>query len=162
MTYETVLARGDCSLARAMEVVGERWTFLVLREAFSGVRRFEDMQRHLGIARNVLADRLARLVEHGVLERRPYQARPVRHEYRLTPKGLDLYPALVGLLQWGDRWLSEQVPVELVHRSCGEASGLHLCCAACGEPVGAGDVQGRPGGQEEAGPARAAPAGVVR
>lgn len=162
MTYETVLARGECSLARAMEVVGERWTFLVLREAFTGVRRFEDMQRHLGIARNVLADRLARLVEHGVLERRPYQARPVRNEYRLTPKGLDLYPALVGLLQWGDQWLSEQAPVELVHRGCDQASGLHLCCAACGEPVGARDVRVRPGGQEAAGPLPPAPLGVVR
>lgn len=143
MTYETVLARGECSVARAMEVVGERWTFLVLREAFSGVRRFEDMQRHLGIARNVLADRLTRLVEHGVLERRPYQDRPVRHEYRLTPKGLDLYPALVGLLQWGDRWASERKSVELVHRGCGEVTSLQLCCAACGEPVTAHDMRGR-------------------
>jgi DNA-binding HxlR family transcriptional regulator len=143
MTYETVLARGDCSVARAMEVVGERWTFLVLREAFSGVRRFEDMQRDLGIARNVLADRLGRLVEHGVLVRRPYQDRPLRHEYRLTPMGLDLYPALVGLLQWGDRWLSERSPLELVHRECGHATTLQLCCAACGEPVGARDMQGR-------------------
>ena len=143
MTYETVLARGECSVARAMEVVGERWTFLVLRESFSGVRRFEDMQRNLGIARNVLADRLGRLVEHGVLERRPYQERPVRHEYQLTAKGLDLYPALVGLLQWGDRWLSERAPVQLVHRGCGEVTRLQLCCAACGRPVVARDVEGR-------------------
>jgi DNA-binding HxlR family transcriptional regulator len=143
MTYETVLARGDCSVARAMEVVGERWTFLVLREAFSGVRRFEDMQRDLGIARNVLADRLGRLVGHGVLVRRPYQDRPVRHEYHLTPMGLDLYPALVGLLQWGDRWLSEGPPLELVHRECGHATTLQLCCAACGERVSARDMQGR-------------------
>ena len=147
MTYETVLARGDCSVARAMEVVGERWTFLVLREAFSGVRRFEDMQRDLGIARNVLADRLGRLVEHGVLERRPYQERPVRHEYRLTPMGLDLYPALVGLLQWGDRWLSDRSPLELVHRGCGHATTLELCCAACGEAVTAHDMRGRAAGQ---------------
>lgn len=143
VTYETVLARGECSVARAMEVVGERWTFLVLREAFSGVRRFEDMQRDLGIARNVLTDRLGRLVEHGVLERRPYQDRPVRHEYRLTAMGLDLYPALVGLLQWGDRWLSERSPLELVHRSCGHATTLELCCAACGEEVTARDMRGR-------------------
>lgn len=156
MTYETVLARGECSVARAMEVVGERWTFLVLREAFSGVRRFEDMQRNLGIARNVLADRLARLVEHGVLERRPYQDRPVRHDYRLTPKGIDLYPALVGLLQWGDRWVSERKPVELVHRGCGQVTSLLLCCAACGEPVTARDMRGR-SGEDEVAPAAADP-----
>jgi DNA-binding HxlR family transcriptional regulator len=146
VTYEAVLARGECSVARAMEVVGERWTFLVLREAFSGVRRFEDMQRHLGIARNVLADRLARLVGNGVLERRPYQEKPLRHEYRLTPMGLDLYPALVGLLQWGDRWLSQQAPLELVHRGCGEATQLQLSCAACGEAVTARDMRGRSAG----------------
>jgi len=126
-----------------MDVVGERWTFLVLREAFNGVGRFEDIQRHLGIARNVLADRLGRLVEHGVLDRLQYQERPVRHEYRLTPKGLDLYPALVGLLQWGDRWLSARAPVELVHRECGEVTRLELCCAVCGEPVTSQDVEVR-------------------
>jgi len=145
VAYEAVLARGNCSVARAMEVVGERWTFLVLREAFGGVRRFDDMQRNLGIARNVLADRLARLVEHGVLERQPYQERPVRHEYRLTPKGLDLYPALVGLLQWGDRWLSGRAPVELVHRDCGAVTELQLCCGGCGRPVTARDMERRPG-----------------
>lgn len=162
MTYETVLARGECSLARAMEVVGERWTFLVLREAFAGVGRFEDMQRHLGIARNVLADRLGRLVEHDVLERRPYQDRPVRHEYRLTPRGTDLYPALVGLVQWGDRWLSETAPAGLVHRSCGEVTSLQLCCAACGEPVAASDVVVRDGARGlSSPPAPAAPADLA-
>jgi DNA-binding HxlR family transcriptional regulator len=149
VTYEMVLARGNCSVARAMEVVGERWTFLVLREAFSGVRRFEDMQRNLGIARNVLADRLARLVDNGVLERRPYQDRPVRHEYRLTPKGIDLYPALIGLMQWGDKWLCEESPIELVHhRGCGEVTSLQLCCSACGEAVTARDIRGRAGQKE--------------
>lgn len=161
VTYETVLARGDCSVARAMEVVGERWTFLVLREAFNGVRRFEDMQRNLGIARNVLAGRLGGLVDHGVLERCQYQERPVRSEYRLTAKGVDLYPALVGLLQWGERWLADgEAPVELVHQSCGRATTLRVSCATCGQPVTGSDVRPRPGGEPAAAPAGGSPPSI--
>src|SRR5687768_7420595 len=93
-----------CSVARTLDVVGEWWTMLIIRDAFRGVRRFEDFQRSLGIARNVLTARLQRLVDEGVIERRPYQDNPLRHEYRLTAKGLDLYPVLVSLMQWGDRW----------------------------------------------------------
>src|SRR3712207_4660988 len=90
-----------CSVARALEVVGERWTLLILRDAFLGVRRFDDFQRNLGIARNVLNARLQRLVEEGLLERRLYQQRPERYEYCLTEQGQDLWPALVALMQWG-------------------------------------------------------------
>ena len=96
-----------CSIARTLEVIGDRWTLLILRDAFRGVRRFDELQHDLGIARNVLTDRLHKLVDHGVLEKTPYQYRPARYEYRLTPKGVDLSPALVALMRWGDKWLSE-------------------------------------------------------
>jgi DNA-binding HxlR family transcriptional regulator len=95
----------DCSIARALEVVGERWTLLIVRDAFLGLRRFDEFQESLGIARNVLASRLARLVEEGILERVRYSERPERFEYRLTPKGRDLHVALAALRQWGDAYL---------------------------------------------------------
>ena len=100
----------NCSIARALEVVGERWTLLIIRDAFLGLRRFEQFQESLGIARNVLTDRLNRLVEEGILERVRYSERPERHEYRLTAKGRDLQIALAGLRQWGDQYLSEKPP----------------------------------------------------
>ena len=92
-----------CSVARALEAIGDRWTMLVIRDAFVGVRRFDEFQQRLGIARNVLTDRLSRLVEDGILERHRYQERPPRFEYRLTDKGVDLFPVLVSLMKWGDR-----------------------------------------------------------
>ena len=136
-----------CSIARALEVVGERWTLLVLRDAFSGVRRFEDFQRSLGIARNVLAARLGRLVDEGVLERVPYQSRPERFEYRLTEKGLGLWPVIVGLLRWGDEHYAppEGVPRILEHRDCGGAVDAHLTCERCGARLGPRDVRSLPG-----------------
>jgi DNA-binding HxlR family transcriptional regulator len=100
----------NCSVARSLEVVGERWTLLIIRDAFLGLRRFEQFQENLGIARNVLTDRLNRLVDEGILERVPYSERPARYEYRLTQKGRDLNIALAGLRQWGDRHLSEKPP----------------------------------------------------
>ena len=100
----------DCSIARALEVVGERWTLLIIRDAFLGLRRFDQFQESLGIARNVLTDRLNRLVLEGILDRVRYSERPERYEYRLTPKGRDLGIALAGLRQWGDTYLSEQPP----------------------------------------------------
>ena len=100
----------NCSIARALEVVGERWTLLIVRDAFLGLRRFDEFQESLGIARNVLADRLNRLVEEGILERVRYSERPERHEYRLTAKGRELNIALTGLRQWGDTYLSEKPP----------------------------------------------------
>jgi len=107
----------NCSIARALEVVGERWTLLIVRDVFLGKRRFDELQESLGIARNVLTDRLNRLVEEGILERVPYSERPVRHEYRLTTKGLELNVALTALRQWGDRYLSEKPPRLLRTRS---------------------------------------------
>jgi len=100
----------NCSIARALEIVGERWTLLIVRDAFLGISRFDDFQESLGIARNVLADRLARLVDEGILERVRYSERPERYEYRLTPKGRELNVALAGLRQWGDRYLSDRPP----------------------------------------------------
>jgi DNA-binding HxlR family transcriptional regulator len=132
----------DCSVARALSVVGDRWTLLVLREAFVGTRRFEDLQERTGAPRPVLAERLKSLVEHGVLERRLYSERPDRYEYRLTPKGLDLYPVVVSLLRWGDRWMTDgTAPIELRHRDCGAVIHPELVCPSCGEPVGARDMQ---------------------
>src|SRR5512140_1885367 len=100
----TSFADMNCSVARTLEVIGEWWSMLVVREAFNGVRRFDDFQARLGIARNVLATRLQSLVEHGILDRRLYQERPERYEYRLTEKGRELYPVLISMMRWGDRW----------------------------------------------------------
>jgi DNA-binding HxlR family transcriptional regulator len=100
----------NCSIARALEIVGERWTLLIVRDAFLGMRRFEEFQTSLGIARNVLTDRLNRLVDEGILERVRYSERPERYEYRLTKKGRDLNIALSGLRQWGDKYISDKPP----------------------------------------------------
>jgi DNA-binding HxlR family transcriptional regulator len=122
----------NCQVAATMEVVGETGTMLVLREVFNGVRRFADMQRHSGLSRQVLSNRLATLVEHGILRREPYrdEGARVRHEYRLTAKGLDLYPVLTALAQWGERHLAgpEGVPVEIEHRGCGAVVRAVLVC----------------------------------
>ena len=98
----------DCSVARSLAIIGDRWTMLVLREAFWGVKRFDRLQNNLGIARNILADRLQKLVANGILERTRYQERPERFEYRLTQKGVDLWPAIVALLEWGDRYIADE------------------------------------------------------
>ena len=121
-------------MARTLEVVGERWTLLILRDAFLGVRRFDDFQRSLGIARNVLNTRLQRLVDAGLLERRRYQERPERFEYRLTDVGLDLWPAIVALMRFGDRHLvgDDGPPMLLEHRDCGGRVTDFGTCEACG------------------------------
>ncbi|MGQ0480709.1 MAG: winged helix-turn-helix transcriptional regulator [Pseudonocardia sp.] len=128
------LPRTDCSIARSLEQVGEKWTFLVLREAFNGVRRFDEIRTNTGAPRQVLTARLTTLVDLGLLRRAPYQqpGQRRRHEYRLTPKGLDLYPVLVALLEWGDRHLADRSgpPLRLTHRDCDEPVHLALRCAA--------------------------------
>lgn len=122
-------------------MIGDRWTMLVIRDAFLGVRRFDDFQRSLGVARNVLTDRLHRLCEDGILERRPYQQRPTRYDYALTSKGRDLWPVLISLLVWGDRYLAYDGPPRLVlHRDCGGQITDRLTCSACDAPLGPGDV----------------------
>lgn len=136
-----------CSIARSLSVIGDRWTLLILREAFLRTRRFEDFQEHLGATRHVLADRLQKLVEHGIFERVQYQERPARFEYKLTEKGRDLYPVIVSLVGWGDRWMADEAgpPIELVHKGCGHQMMPVPTCPQCGEAVTARDVVARPG-----------------
>ena len=133
-----------CSVARTLEIIGDRWSILLMREAFLGVRRFEVMQRHLGIARNVLTERLNRLVDHGILRRVQYSERPPRSEYRLTKPGVELWPTIVALLQWGNRNLPDPQPqaITISHKACGEETTFSLHCDSCGQPVTARDVEG--------------------
>lgn len=134
-----------CSIAASLEVIGDRWTMLILREAFRGTRRFDHFQRDLGLARNLLADRLNRLVEHGVFHKVPYQERPVRFEYRLTPKGVDLSPSLVALMRWGDRWVVGEAgpPVVLVHDACASPVDQEFICWECDCVVTPGQLRSR-------------------
>jgi DNA-binding HxlR family transcriptional regulator len=122
----------NCTVGRTMAILGERWTFVVVREVFNGVRRFEDIRRHAGIPRQVLSDRLGVLVEQDILRREPYQdpGERVRHEYKLTEKGFDLYPVLVAVAAWGDRYLVDPAgpPVEFTHRGCGSRVRSTLAC----------------------------------
>jgi len=133
----------DCSVARALEAIGERWTILILRDAFFGVRRFDDFQKDLGIARNVLQTRLTHLVDEGIMERIPYQERPVRHEYKLTQKGIDLWPVIIAMLGWGDRYEASPAgpPTRLFHRECGGEVTDRGICGACGQVLTARDVR---------------------
>jgi DNA-binding HxlR family transcriptional regulator len=138
------IAELNCSIARTLAVIGDRWTLLVLRDAFMGVRRFEHFQADLKVTRHVLADRLRKLEREGILRRVAYRERPVRHEYRLTDKGMELYPIMISMLKWGDRWTSDgKQPLELVHRSCGGLASPKLVCGSCGEELRARDVQPR-------------------
>src|SRR5438067_6944568 len=117
-----------------MDVLSDRWTFLILREAFFGVRRYGQLQRNLGIARNVLAHRLRRLVEHGMLERVRYREDPDWYEYRLTDRSRDLYPVIVGLMKWADKHLpdgGDEQSVRLLHRTCGAPAEPYLACGSC-------------------------------
>lgn len=137
----------NCSLAQALEIVGERWTLLILRDAFFGVRRFEDFQRRLGIARNILSARLARLVEAGILTRRPVSAGGKRAEYVLTDKGRELQPALIALTQWGERWCPHpQGPrVEFCERASGEPLPPVRVRTADGRALAPKEIGARPG-----------------
>jgi DNA-binding HxlR family transcriptional regulator len=130
----------DCSIGRAMEILGERWTFLILRECFYGVRRFSDMQRNLGIARNILSARLQNLVRAGILERRRYQAEPERYEYKLTDAGRDLYPAIITIMRWGDEHLLGGEPPVMLKHTCGHEAEPVLVCGHCHEPLHPHDV----------------------
>jgi len=126
-----------CSVARALAVVGERWTLLILRDIFMGTRRFDEIQSSLGITRHRLAERLAKLVKKGVLVKVVYQEKPVRYEYKLTRMGLGLYPVLMSLTRWGDDWLDEGkgAPVEYIHKSCGSKINPIISCEECGEVI---------------------------
>jgi DNA-binding HxlR family transcriptional regulator len=149
----TSFADMHCSIAQALEVVGEWWTLLILRDAFLGVTRFDDWQRRLGIARNVLSTRLDALVEQGILERRQYQEHPPRDEYVLTQKGRDLAPVLDALRVWGDRYAApDGPPVLLVHDDCGASIRPVAHCSACGERLARGHVhlEAGPGNRDAA------------
>jgi len=136
----------DCSVAQCLEVVGEWWSMLIVRDAFLGVSRFDDFQRRLGISRNILQQRLGRLVEEGVLARVPYSEHPPRHDYRLTDKGRDLWPVLTAMRQWGDCHAAPSgPPVQVVHKGCGSIADAVLVCASCGERLGPRDVEAVPG-----------------
>lgn len=137
------LDQEPCSLARTLAVIGDRWTLLVLRDAFLGVRRFEEFQSRLGITRHVLSDRLGKLVAYSVLEKRVYQERPRRQEYRLTERGRELHPVILHLVQWGDRHLADErgAPLFHMHRQCGHRLQARMTCADCGEEVDARDVR---------------------
>jgi len=136
----------NCSIARTLELIGERWTLLILRDVFLGTRRFDDLQRNLGVARNILQSRLERLVDEGVLRRVRYQERPERFEYRLTDKGRDLYPVIVSLMRWGDRWAADEMcpPIVLTHKACGHAGLPELTWPHCRESVQARGMRWRP------------------
>jgi DNA-binding HxlR family transcriptional regulator len=133
------LAEERCSIARPAALLGDRWTLVILRQAFSGIKRFEDFQTTLGVSRSLLSERLNTLVDAGILRREPYKdAIRTRDRYRLTEKGLDLYPVLMALREWGDRYMAEEgPPLKVRHRGCGGEPTIELRCDRCGEDVDA-------------------------
>jgi DNA-binding HxlR family transcriptional regulator len=141
------LAEQQCSIARPAALLGDRWTLVILRQAFSRVRRFDHFQSSLRISRSLLADRLGKLVDAGILRREPYKDEiRTREEYRLTEKGLDLYPVLMALREWGDRHMADDgPPVKVRHRDCGGTPRIDLRCDRCGEEVTARDAEAAPG-----------------
>ena len=141
------LGRENCSVARTVSVIGDRWTLLVLRDCFLRVRRFEDFQARLGITRHVLANRLRKLVKAGVLRREMYQSKPRRYEYRLTDKGLDFQPVMLSIVHWGDVHMAGKRgrPMLYEHLDCGHTFDPVLTCSACREQLNARAVRIRPG-----------------
>src|SRR4051812_41386308 len=131
-----------CSIARALEVVGERWTLLILRDTAFRARRFDDLQGRLGLARNVLTERLQHLCDEGLLERQLYQERPARYEYVQTQKARDLFPVLLALIEWGDKYYAPNGPPRVIlHRGCGGRIVQQLSCATCGAEVATEDTE---------------------
>jgi DNA-binding HxlR family transcriptional regulator len=139
----TPFASWPCSIARAVDLLGDWWTPLVLREAYYGVKRFDDFERSLGIGRNVLTQRLTRLVDEDLMRRVLYHERPPRYEYVLTDKGRDFFPVLAAINRWGDTWLSgaSGPPTVLHHKECGKATHAEVVCAECGQPLELGTVE---------------------
>lgn len=150
------LSTMDCSIARTLDVIGDRWSLLIIRDAFYGVRRFDQFQSDLGVARNVLTDRLEKLVSKGVLERRQYEERPPRFEYRLTASGRDLVSVILAMMSWGDRWTGQgDRPVSIVHTACGHVTNPLVACSECGEELKLKDLLADPipvGLQRSSGP----------
>jgi DNA-binding HxlR family transcriptional regulator len=136
------LEQEQCSVARTVAVIGDRWSLLILRDSFLRVRRFEEFQSRLGVTRHVLADRLKKLVRFGVLRRAPYQENPTRYEYILTQKGLDLYPVIMSIVHWGDVHMVDERGRPLLHdhKKCGKQFDPVMVCSECGEPIIAREV----------------------
>ena len=136
-----------CSIARTLDVIGEPWSPLILRDAWVGINRFDDLQRDLGVSRKVLAERLKHLVDEGMLERRLYAERPARWEYVLTRKGFEFVDVLMVMAQWGDRWTAGDAgpPVLRRHRACSEVMQIDLRCGCCREIVTSSEVDVEPG-----------------
>ena len=135
-----------CSIQQTLDVIGARWLLLILRNLFRGARRFSQLENDLGIAKNLLASRLAKLVEAEIIVRVPYQERPVRHEYLLTQKGRDLSPSLVAMMRWGDRWCNEgEAPTLLVHSECGTPLDQVTRCPSCNDALDPAQIRSRPG-----------------
>jgi DNA-binding HxlR family transcriptional regulator len=156
MKWET-LSEEPCSVARTSAVIGDRWTVLILREAFTGARRFDDFQAALGISRTIVTDRLALLTGEGVLERIPYQDRPPRFEYRLTDKGRELHPVLLAMFHWGDRHYAGEAgpPLVLRHSGCDHDFHAVSVCSECAAPLRPETVEVRPGPGFHSAPRRA-------
>lgn len=131
------LAETICTVARTIEIVGDVWSLMVLREMFLGSRRFDELQQLSGASPLIVSRRLKRFEAEGIVERRLYSERPSRYEYRLTGKGRDLWPVIIALKGWGDRWLDRAgpFPVTLQHKSCGKRTRPILVCSACGDPI---------------------------
>ncbi len=131
------------SIERTLAIAGDAWTFRILREAFFGVRRFDGFKKNTGAAPNILTDRLKKLVANGIFEKVQYSSHATRFEYRLTEKGLDLYPMIVLMMRWGDRWLDDGggPPIRLIHKSCGQVCSPTLTCDHCGEPITAQNME---------------------
>jgi DNA-binding HxlR family transcriptional regulator len=135
-----------CSIARTLDVIGEPWSPLILRDIWVGISRFEQIQADLGISRKVLTERLNYLVERGIIERQPYDRRP-RYEYVLTGKGTELVDVLMVMVRWGDKWLAGEAgpPVLYRHHACGQIGSVDLRCEHCGQPMHAADIDLMPG-----------------
>ena len=131
-----------CSVARALSIFGDRWTLLILRDCFIGIKRFDKFQKSLGLTRHRLADRLTKLVDHEILRKVPYQEKPLRYEYKLTQKGVELYPVLMTLAKWGDNWMDngDGPPLEYTHTKCQHKMTVELCCSECGEEINPREV----------------------
>lgn len=135
----------ECSVARTLDAIGDRWSLLIIRDAFYGIRRFDDFQRDLGVARNILTDRLNKLVAKGVLERRQYEERPPRFEYRLTDRGRDLLGVVLVMMRWGDRWTGTgEAPVKITHTPCGHEATALVTCSGCGDELKLGELLADP------------------
>ncbi|WP_459958754.1 winged helix-turn-helix transcriptional regulator [Nocardia sp. IFM 10818] len=150
----TSFAEMHCSIGQSLELVGEWWTPLIVRDIYLGLHRFDDIAENLGISRNLLTRRFEGLVADGIVERRAYRERPPRYEYHLTAAGLELVPVLMALMAWGDKWATPPggPPVQLVHQDCGKAFTPQVCCSECGERVHAAKVTALPGPGAAAGP----------